>query len=98
MVRLSACRGRRSASSNSGVYGEWKLWPETVAAVEWWLRQRDRITVAPGVTTLLVTKKGKRYDAATKGNHTNMQIPNSWFHLADRIRKDHTDFRRLSFN
>jgi hypothetical protein len=82
----------------SGVYGEWKLWPETAAAIDWWLRQRATITVAEGVTTLLVTRKGHRYDAPTKGNHMNFQIPNNWFSLADRIRKDHPTFRRLSFN
>jgi hypothetical protein len=82
----------------SGVYGEWKLWPETVAAVEWWLRQRSSLTVAAGVNTLLVTRKGQRYDAPTKGNHANLQIPNAWLALTRRVRKDHSDFRRLSFN
>src|SRR5262249_15156479 len=54
--------------------------------------------VVPGVRTLLVNRAGRRYDAPTKGNHTNLQIPNSWLHLSDRIRKDHADFRRLSFS
>jgi hypothetical protein len=85
-------------SHKTGVYAEWKLWPETAAAVAWWLRHRDAISIAAGVTTLLVTHKGQRYDAPTKGNHANFQIPNSWFRLADRIRKDHPAFRRLSFN
>jgi hypothetical protein len=82
----------------SGVYGEWKLWPTTVAAVEWWLGLRANIAIPPSVTTLLVTRKGQRYDAPTKGNHTNFQIPNSWFQLTERVRKDHHDFRKLSFN
>ena len=82
----------------SGVYGEWKLWSETVTAVEWWLRQRAGIAIDAAVTTLLVTRKGHRYDTPTKGNHPNYQIPNSWFHLVDRIRKHHPEFRRLSFN
>jgi hypothetical protein len=82
----------------SGVYGEWKLWPETVAAVDWWLRQRAALPVATGVTTLLVTKKGNRYDAPTKANHTNCQIPNVWLALTRQIRKDHLGFRQLSFN
>lgn len=67
-------------------------------AVEWWLRQRAAISITAGVSTLMVTRKGQRYDTPTKGNHTNFQIPNSWFHLCDRIREDHPDFRRLSFN
>jgi hypothetical protein len=82
----------------TGVYGEWKLWPETVAGVEWWLRQRAALPAAPEVSTLLVTRQGHRYDAPTKGNHANFQIPNSWFRLAERIRKGHAAFRRLSFN
>ena len=82
----------------TSVYGEWKLWPETVTAVEWWLRQRAAIPVASGVRTLLVNRAGQRYDALTKGNHPNCQIPNSWFHLSERIRKDVPSFRRLSFN
>ena len=79
------------------VYGEWKLWHETVAALEWWLRQRSRIEVAPDVQTLLVTRWGRRYDEPTKGNNANCQIPNAWRSLWDRIRHDHPKFRRLSF-
>ena len=82
----------------TGVYGEFKLWPETVRAVEWWLRQRPGITIAAGMTTLLVNRKGNRYDTPTKGNHANFQIPNAWLALADQIKKDHPKFRRLSFN
>ena len=82
----------------SSVYGEWKLWPETVAAVEWWLRQRAGIQIGKGVTTLLVTTKGSRYDAATKSNHGNSRIPNGWSRLTARIREDLPDFRWLSFN
>src|SRR5262249_24020117 len=45
-----------------GVYGEWKLWAVTVRAVEWRLLRRPGIGPA-GVTTLLVTDRGHRYDA-----------------------------------
>jgi integrase len=82
----------------TGVYGEHKLWPETVRAVEWWLRQRSGLGAACGVTTLLLTRTGRRYDAPSKGNHPNFQIPRSWFRLCARIRKVHPDFRQLSFN
>lgn len=88
------CRVRHK----SAVYGEWKLWPATVAAIDWWLSQRAKITLEAGVTTLLVTSKGQRYDTPTKGNHPNFQIPNSWTKLAARVRRDHTDFRALSYN
>ena len=82
----------------TGVYGEWKLWPETVAAIDWWQRQRADIAVAAGVTTLLVNGKGLRYDAPTKSNNPNYQIPNGWSLLSKRIRKHQPDFRILSFN
>lgn len=82
----------------TGVYGEYKLWPVTVTAIEWWLRQRSQIAVPPDVSTLLVTRKGNRYDTPTKGNHTNFQLPNTWYNLTKRIQKDHKDFRSLSFN
>jgi hypothetical protein len=50
------------------------------------------------VSTLIVNRGGNRYDTPTKGNHANFQLPNSWFHLTDRVRKDEPEFRRLSFN
>lgn len=88
------CRVRHKSS----VYGEWKLWPATVAAIDWWLPQRAAIPVEAGVTTLLVTSKGARYDAPTKGNHTNFRIPNRWIKLTERVQRDHPQFRALSFN
>ena len=80
----------------SGVYGEWKLWPETIMAIEWWLKQRTGIEIVPGVTTLLVNGQGQRFDAPTKGNHTNYQLPNAWSLLTATIRRDHPEFRQLS--
>lgn len=82
----------------TGVYGEWKLWPETVAAIDWWQRRRAAIAVAANASTLLVNDKGLRYDAPTKSNNPNYQIPNGWSLLSKRIRKDHAEFRILSFN
>jgi integrase len=82
----------------SRVYGEWKLWPETVKAIDWWLQRRTAIKVSSEVTTLLVTAKGNRFDTPTKGNNPNFQIPNGWFHLTERVRKEYPEFRRLSFN
>jgi hypothetical protein len=82
----------------TGVYGEFKLWPDTVVAIEWYLRRRKEIVASSSVTTLLVTQNGRRYDALTKGNNANFRIPNSWFSLSERITKRHADFRRLSFN
>lgn len=85
------------ARQKTGVYGEHKLWPETIKALEWWLKQRAAIKIPAGITTVLVTEKGRRYDAHTKSNHPNYQLPNSWLALTDRIQKDIPGFRKLSF-
>ena len=90
------------------VYGTWSLWPETVAAIRWWLKERDRIkeTLCHGVkkreaefarTTegrLLITQKGK--PVATKTKRTG-RLPNSFNSLLDRVVDKNTDFKRLSF-
>jgi len=85
--------------NKTDVYGEWKLWPITVDAIEWWLRQRAEITIVEGVTALLVNRNGLAYDTPTKRNDRNVQIPNLWNGLTDTIRKDdeHKDFRKMSF-
>ncbi len=81
----------------TGVYGEFKLWPETVQAIKWWLTRREQIAIAPGVTTLLVNQNGFRYDTPTKGNNSNPQIPSFWARLTAKI-KNTQEFRSLSFN
>ncbi len=53
--------------------------------------------MSPGVTTVLVTQKGHRYDTPTKGNHTNYQIPNRWNALTGKIKDEQSSFRELSF-
>jgi integrase len=82
----------------TGVYGEFKLWPETVSAIDWWLGERKTIELASGVSTLLVNRNGRRYDALTKSRHPNYQIANRWRELTQRVRADHPLFRSLSFN
>ncbi|MEX0775117.1 MAG: hypothetical protein WD042_05315 [Phycisphaeraceae bacterium] len=72
----------------SRVYGEFALWPETVAAINWFAGERKRI-------------KGKPTDLAivtAKGNPLNTQhIANAWNDLLRRIQHDHPDFARLPF-
>ena len=84
--------------NKTGVYGEYKLWPATVRALEWWKAERAAISPAADVTALLVNHKGHRYDSRTKGNHANFQIPSNWMRLTERIRKHQPSFRQLSFN
>ncbi len=85
--------------NKTSVYGEWKLWPITVEAVEWWLRQRAEVQVPEAVTALLVNSRGRPYDARTKSNDRNPQIPNLWRGLTETIRRseEHKSFRKLSF-
>ena len=81
----------------SAVYGEWKMWPITAAAIEWWLRQRAKIKIADGVDTLLVTRTGQRFDTPTKSNHPNQQIRNAWNQLVNKVYNDDNSFPKLSF-
>ena len=73
------------------VYGEWWLMPAAVKAVEWLASHRPT-THEP---FLVVTKFGKRLKVEGK---RNTQIANAWNRLVKRVRKDHPDFRVLSFN
>jgi integrase len=82
----------------SSIYGEWKLWPETTAALEAWLAERQQLGVPASERALLVNRRGRRFDEPTRGNHTNFQIPNRWYALIDRIRRKTPGFRKLSFN
>jgi hypothetical protein len=73
----------------SEVYGEWKLWDVTVAALQWIIALRphpERIVVPKGGGEL--HKKAQR----------NNQIANSWQRLLDRIEIDKSTFPRRSFN
>lgn len=88
----------RRVRGKSAVYGEFKLWPETVQALEWWLSERQAIIGSAKITTLLVNGNGHRFDRPTKSNHSNFQIPNSWTRLGKKIKSKHTTFRTLSFN
>ncbi|MFP4145093.1 MAG: hypothetical protein ACLFV3_08100 [Phycisphaeraceae bacterium] len=56
----------------SGVYGEFALWPETVAALDWWHRVRP----ARG-ELVMMTARGKAY--------TRQRIANQWAALGERI-------------
>ncbi len=75
------------------VYGEWKLWDSTVAALRWIMALRphpERIVVPKG--------GGELHDKSQRNN----QIANSWQRLLDRIEVDKevhkSPFPRRSFN
>ena len=76
------------------VYGEWKLWPETLAALEWYRGQRPQ-SEAP---QLMLTKNGVPYAKPSDKGNSIRAIANAWYRLLDRVEKDHKGFPRLSFN
>ncbi len=93
----------------SGVYGEWLLWPQTVAALEWAIQRRMAMTqitkgrnagkdiTAKADSVILLGRHGHCMVERTRKNNTNQQIPARWNALTERIRKDHPEFRRLSY-
>jgi hypothetical protein len=84
------CRVRNKRA----VYGEWKLWDITVAALRWYQAKRAGSPSA----FLILNEKGKPINTLTKGSNANQHIFNRWKDLLEQVRKDYPDFRRLSFN
>jgi hypothetical protein len=91
----------------TNVFGTWSLWPETVAGIKWWLKERNRIkeTICLGVKDneagfnrstqgmFLITQTGK--PVATKDQRTG-RLPNSYNSLLNRVVAKNKDFKRLS--
>jgi len=93
----------------TGVYGEFLLWPQTIQVVEWAIERRQRqtrisagplagkdITATPD-SHLILTEQGYPLTRLTQGGNRNQRLPNIWSGLLRRVRKDHGDFRLLSF-
>lgn len=79
----------------TSVYGEWKLWDQTVEAIRWCLDSRPDTKH----TELLVTKEGEPLADQTSGGNRAQAIPNAWGALTRRVRKlEDKNFRSLSFN
>jgi hypothetical protein len=75
------------------VYAEWQLWDITVQAMDWYLTHYPSLS-----GTLFVTGKGTPLADQTSGGNRAQIIPNAWNALTNRIRGDHPNFPRLSFN
>jgi hypothetical protein len=73
----------------SGIYGEWKLWPETIAAL-------DAVTVAK-TPYVLCRRGGGCLIQQTPAGRSN-KVAAAWGRLLKRVRKDQPEFRSLSFN
>lgn len=84
----------RGRYKTQGAYGEWRLWPITVQAIQWWRQHRpdaDR-------PELIVKGDGSTLYKLTKGGNANQYLANQWQGVVDRVKKDKPDFRDLSFN
>jgi len=81
----------------NGVYGEFILFPLTVAAMQWVLQRRETQPAPTSGAVLLLNDHGEPYDTPTKSGNRNQQIPNRFHDLIRRIRTDYKDFPSLSF-
>jgi integrase len=77
----------------SDVYGEWRLWPETVAAIRFLQRTRPK----NDRPELLLNKAGEPFWKPSEAGNPNQQIPNMWQRLIKRVRKDQPGFKALPY-
>jgi hypothetical protein len=77
----------------SEVYGEWQLWPETVAGLRWYLARRPVTTE----TALLVSTKGKAMSSRTPSGKDAGLIAKEWRATLRKAEKVSPGFRRLAF-
>lgn len=76
-------------------YMKWRLWPETVTALKWFIEKVRPESESPYV---FVNRKGKPLASRTKGGNRNGTIPNAWNRVYARIKKDKATFPKKSFN
>jgi len=75
----------------TGVYGEWSLWPETVAGIRWALGLKQS-------EYLLVTKSGRTLDAPSASGNKTDKIYKSWINLYKTVKSEHpTPVKYLAF-
>lgn len=77
----------------TGVYGEWRLWPVTVQAIDWYLSHRPE-SKSP---ILILSRKGQPLVDHAIGRHDCQKIANLWSRLVTRVRQDQPMFRYLPF-
>ena len=80
-----------SNRSKTKVYGEWKLWPQTVAGLKWQLQRAtgDR---------LFTRHDGRSLTAQTACGKRGKAIANAWYRLVARAQKSDPALQSLSFN
>jgi hypothetical protein len=72
----------------SRVPGVFPLWPETLAAIDWFIAQRAKTDFASS-DHVMITRRGAVFD--------RQRISNAWNRLLERVQADHAFFRSLSF-
>ena len=81
----------------SKVYGEWLLWPQTVAAIEWAIERRKKQPEFRPDALLSLTERNFPYYGQTEGGNNASRISKLWYAgLLNRIQKDLPTFPRLS--
>ena len=80
-----------SSRSKTKVYGEWRLWPQTVVGLRHQLRHVQG-------KRLFARKDGRPLTAQTKSGTRGKAIANAWHRLTVRVRKSHPEVQELSFN
>ena len=81
----------------NGVYGEFILFPQTVAGLQWALERRRAQPKFSTEARLLLNENCEPFDKPTKNGNQNGQIPNAFARLLARIRADDNEIRSLSF-
>ena len=77
----------------SGVYGEWRLWPETVAGLEWYKTVRH----ASDTDYLFIKRNGKAMVSTTSGGNPCDDTRWRWDGIYQRAEKDGVTIKYLPF-
>jgi integrase len=74
----------RRIRKKTGVYAEWRLWPETAEAIAFLKRSRPSSKLGE----LVLTRHGNPLHQQTAGGNANQAVANAWGKLNRRIRKE----------
>jgi hypothetical protein len=86
-----------TARPKTGIPGEWLLWQQTVEAIKWARKRREKLGNATPDSLLLVTDRGTPYLKQTSGGNRSQNFTRRWQDLTMRIQNDYPSFPSLSF-
>jgi hypothetical protein len=81
----------------SGVYAEWRLWPQTVEVIKWARKRREEIGNAGPDALLLITERGTPFLKQSSGGNRSQNFNRRWSDLTKRVKADFPNFPVLSF-